>query len=152
MENETKNVFEAEEEICDATEEISVCNCENNEQKTVYQADGGCVEAIRAAYDTAEESPKEKLTRKCREVKEVCLSTADRLIDDWKKTEGKPYIKQTTTCRLDIYKDPNDETPVDTFYTEKIKTCSVRTLAIVGTAAFAVMCTAECIVKKLFGK
>ncbi|MBQ7347862.1 MAG: hypothetical protein IJW55_07885 [Clostridia bacterium] len=152
MENENKNLLETEEAICDATEEVSVCNCENTEQATVYQADDTGVEAIDTVSEAAEESPKDMLTRKCREVKDACRSTADRLMEDWKKTDGKPYIKQTMTCRLDIYKNPDDETPVDTFYTEKIKTCSVRTLAIVGTAAFALMCTAECIVKKLFGK
>ena len=150
MENETKSLYDSEEAICDVTEEVAVCNCENNETITVCQPENAC--ELTEQTNNQKENAKEMISRKCREVKDACMSTADRLIDDWKKTDGKPYIKQTTTCRLDIYKNPDDETPVDTFYTEKVKTCSVRALAIVGTAAFAVMCTAECIAKKLFGK
>jgi len=87
--------------------------------------------------------------QKCKEVTEACRNTASRLVSDWKATDGKPYVKQTTVCRVDIYRSPEDETPVDTFCTERVKTYSARALAIVGTAAVAVICTADSVIKKL---
>lgn len=158
MENENMNLTSPEEEVntaAEATEEITVCDCDcdcdcTEEMTAVLEsADEATACAECEEEPTALESRKDMLARKCREVKDACRSTADRLAKDLKETCGNPYVKCTSTCRVDIYKNPNDEKPIDTFYTEKVKATSLRALAVAGTVAFALMCTAECVVKKL---
>ena len=131
--------------VCAEGEELSVCNTENDETVTVYASEDATEEAV-------EESRKQKLARKCREVKSACQSTAERLAYDWKETNGNPYIKQTCTYQVDIYRSPDDEEPVDTFRTQRVKGYTARTAAVVGGIGLILMCTAECVVKKLLGK
>ena len=155
MENENVTVLHPEEDLNSATvcaegEEISVCNCENDEEVTLFESE----DEIDLDYDVdceeeLTESPKDIFARKCREIKEVCNSTAARLVNDWKETNGNPYIKQTCVTQIDVYKNPEDETPIDTFRTEQVKSYSARSMAVLGAAAFVVACTAETIVKKL---
>ena len=155
MENENLTVLPLDDEINSATacaegEDISICNCEGDEEVTLFEAD----DDIELDYDVEDdeaivESPKDVFARKCREIKEVCDSTAARLVNDWKETNGNPYIKQTCIKQIDIYKTPEDEAPVDTFRFEQVKSYSARSMALLGTAAFVVACTAECIVKKI---
>ena len=155
MENENMNVLPPEEELNSATvcaegEALSVCNCENDEEVTLFESE----DDIELDYDVEyeeelAESPKDMFARKCREIKDVCNSTATRLVNDWKETNGNPYIKQTCVTQIDIYKNPEDEKPVDTFRSEQVKSYSARSVAILGAAAFVVACTAETIVKKL---
>ena len=81
MDTELKTIYPEEEinsaSICNEGEEISVCNCENEEIVTLCACDEGCEETC------VEETKKEKLLRKCNEVKEACRSTASRLAEDW---------------------------------------------------------------------
>ena len=153
MENENITVLHPDEEVNSATicpdgEELSVCNCENDETVTVYESDG-CMEAAFEEIEKEVESKKDMIARKCREAKEACQSTASRLVNDWKEANGNPYIKQTCVTQIDIYKNPEDEKPVDTFRSEQVKSYSARSMAVLGAAAFVVACTAETIVKKL---
>ena len=149
MENETMNCLNPEEFETvtepDAGEELTICDCDAAVEETVYEAE---------ACETSEQTCcyKELFAKKCREVTDACRSTASRLVSDWKATDGKPYVKQTTVCRVDIYRSPDDETPVDTFCTERVKTYSARAMAIVGAAAVAVFCTADSVIKKLMNK
>ena len=149
MENEAMNRLNTEEIETvtepDAGEELTICDCDAAVEETVYEA-----EACEAPEQTC--CYKELFVQKCREVTDACRITANRLVNDWKETDGKPYVKQTTMCRVDIYRSPEDETPVDTFCTERVKTYSARALAIVGAAAVAVICTADSVIKKLMTK
>ena len=144
MENENVTVLHPEEELNSATvctegEELSVCNCENDEEVTLFESE----DEIDLDYDVDYE---EELVES---PKDVFARTAARLVNDWKETNGNPYIKQTCVTQIDIYKDPEDEAPIDTFRTEQVKSYSARSLAAIGAAAFVVACTAETIVKKL---
>ena len=129
----------------DAGTELTICDCDAVAEETACE-DAPC-ETTEAACSYAD-----LFAQKCKEVTEACRHTANRLVSDWKETAGKPYVKQTTVCRVDIYRSPEDETPVDTFCTERVKTYSARAMAILGTAAVAVMCTADCVIKKLTNK
>ena len=149
MEMENITVLGPDEEptATPAEEEVeSVCLCEGQEVVTVCEP-----ETVEEALseEAIEETQKERIMRKCREVKEACSSTASRLVKDWKETAGNPYIKQTCTTRVDIYRNPDDETPVDTFSTEYVKGYSARSLAVLGAAALVVSCTVDCIMKKI---
>ena len=153
MENEMIMLENPEEEINSATacaegEELSVCNCENEETVTVYEAEDSLEEAFED-LDLEPESKKEMIARKCREAKEACQSTAARIVNDWKETNGNPYIKQTVITQVEIYRNPADEMPVDVFRTEQTKSYSARSLAIFGAAAVVVACTVEGIMKKI---
>ena len=153
MENEMITLEVPEEEVNSATvcsegEELSVCNCENDETVTVYEAE----ESLEESFDEIAEEPESKkdlIARKCREAKEACRSTASRIVNDWKETNGNPYIKQTVITQVEIYRTPADETPVDVFRTEQTKSYSARSLAVLGAAAVVVACTVDCIVKKV---
>ncbi len=135
---DTQTCFEAEEE--------SVCNSEGTETVTFFEGEEGMIEW---EDEPRPETKREMLTRKCREAKEACQSTASRLVNDWKETNGNPYIKQTCITQVDIYRNPDDETPIDTFRTERVKGYSARSLAVLGAAAMVVACTVDCIIKKV---
>ena len=150
MDTENMNVLPVEEEInsatvCSEDEELSVCNCESEETVTVFEADD---------EENTEDTDKQcalacKIAEKCLEVKEACQLTAARLIEDWQETDGHPYIKKTKITQVEIFRSPEDEEPVDVFCTERVKTYSSRAMAIVGGAAFAVVCTIDQITKRL---
>lgn len=129
----------------DAGTELTICDCDAVAEETAYEIEP--CETTEAACNYAN-----LFAQKCKEVTDACRHTANRLVNDWKETDGKPYVKQTTVCRVDIYRSPEDEIPVDTFCTERVKTYSARAMAIIGTAAVAVMCTADCVIKKLMNK
>ena len=153
MENEKITVLHPDEEVnsapvCCEGEELSVCNTENDETVTLYAADD-CDCLPDFDEESAVETKKEKIARKCREVKDTCRSTASRLVSDWKETAGNPYIKQTHITQVEIYRSPDDEEPIDTFRTEQTKSYSARSLAVLGAAAVVVACTVDCIMKKL---
>ncbi len=147
MENEMITVLQPEDELvrtesCDDCEEISICNCENNEIVTPCEPETDTVEEVT-------ESSREMLTRKCQEVKDTFRSTASRLVNDWKETKGNPYIKQTCITQVDIYRNPNDQTPIDTFRTEQVKSYSARSFAVLGAASLIVACTVDAVMKKI---
>ncbi len=148
MDNEAMNFEEMKNvtENNDEGVELTVCDSDAAVEEAVYETE---------ACEASEESKcacKTLFAQKCKEVTEACRNTATRLVSDWKVTDGKPYVKQTTVCRVDIYRSPEDETPVDTFCTERVRTYSARAMAIVGAAAVAVFCTADTVVKKLMSK
>ena len=129
--------------VCEMGEELSFCNCENDEVITPYEEDAEDI------LESDGESKKEMLIRKCMEAKQACAGTAARLVEDWQKTGGNPYIKQTHITQVDIYCSPDDEEPIDTFRTERVKSYSARSLAIFGAAAAVVVCTVDQIMKKI---
>lgn len=138
--------------LCGDCEELSVCNCENSERVTPYRTDApecDTEEDFFLADSTRKESKAETFARKCREVSDACRSTADRLATAWKKTKGRPYVRQTTVCRVEVYDSPHDETPVDVFYTEKTKGYSAKTFAVIGTVTVALMLAAECVMHRI---
>lgn len=147
MENEAMNFEEMNNATeLDVGEELTICDCDAVAEEPVCETETCEASASKTCACAT------LFAQKCKEVTEACRNTASRLVGDWKATDGKPYVKQTTVCRVDIYRSPEDETPVDTFCTERVKTYSARALAIVGTAAVAVICTADSVIKKLMNK
>ena len=90
-----------------------------------------------------------RIAEKCRALKEVCKQTASRIADDWRETNGNPYIRQTTTYKVEIFRNPNDETPIDTFQKTDVKSYSFRALAIATGVAAVVFCASGSIIKKM---
>lgn len=89
------------------------------------------------------------IAEKCKEIKELCLKTANRLADDWRETNGNPYIRQTHTYKVEVFRKPGDTTPVDTFQMTDVKSYSLRALALATGIATVLFCASGNIVKKL---
>lgn len=116
---------------CDCTEEQSFCNCENTERITNYQAD----------CNTHTAEPLQAEHTKCGKLKRACK----RLSDDLRACNGNPYIKDTLSYRVDLYKNPQDSEPVDHFQMQKSKCCSLRTLGLLASAAVVLILTVKLI-------
>lgn len=95
-----------------------------------------------------EESATEKLSRKCEEVKAACCSTIDRIVYDLKETNFNPYIKQTRITRVEIYRNCNEEQPIDTFETTDVKSYSAKALLVAGVATALLVAASGKLVKK----
>ena len=148
MENEMMNV--TPEETVDNAEEIAVvAEVEENATEAAPAEESAVEEADDAEEPSALESAKEKLTRKCTEVKNACCSTAERIARDLKETNYNPYFRQTRTYKLEVFRDCNDETPVDVYETTDVKSFSARALVVAGTAAMLLTYATNCVLKKI---
>ena len=92
--------------------------------------------------ETKEESATAKLSRKCEEVKAACCSTIDRIVYDLKETNFNPYIKQTRITRVEIFRNCNEEQPIDSFETTDVKSYSAKAF-LVASAATALLVAAS---------
>lgn len=99
--------------------------------------------------EEAEESTGEMLARKCQEVKEACCNTIDRIICDLKATDYNPYIKQTRITRVEIFRNGEDEEPIDTFETTDVKSYSAKALLVATAAAALVVATSGSLIRRV---
>ncbi len=105
-------------------------------------------EDAEEASEETEESATDKIARKCQEVKTACCDTIDRIVYDLKETNFNPYIKQTRITRVEIYRNCNEEEPIDTFETTDVKSYSAKALLVAGAAAALLVVASNSIVKK----
>lgn len=105
-------------------------------------------ETDETAEGATEESATAKLSRKCQEVKEACCGTIDRIVHDLKETNFNPYIKQTRITRIEIYRNCNEETPVDAFEMVDEKSYSAKALALATAAAALLVVGSNKVIKK----
>lgn len=99
--------------------------------------------------EEAEESTIDVLSRKCQEVKDACCNTIDRIICDLKATDYNPYIKQTRITRIEIFRNSDDEEPIDTFENTDVKSYSAKALLVATAAAALVVATSGSLIKKI---
>ncbi len=105
--------------------------------------------AEEACEEEETESATDKLTRKCQEVKTACCDTIDRIVYDLKETNFNPYIKQTRINRIEIFRNCNEEQPIDTFETTDVKSYSAKALAVATAAAALLVVASNGIIRKL---
>ena len=148
MENENMIIEEA---VVAEGEEIIIEEAPVDAIDVVVEEDGETTEEVEeivgeiADEETAsaeEESPSEKIARKCEEVKTACCSTIDRIVYDLKETNFNPYIKQTRITRVEIFRNCNEETPIDSFETTDVKSYSAKAF-LVASAATALLVAAS---------
>ena len=132
-----------ENEIMNVNEEIA------EETAAVEEAVEEVIEEVTEEAEEVAETAKEKLLRKCNEVKASCRNTADRIINDLKECDYNPYFKQTRTYKLEIYRNCNEEEPIDVYETTDVKCFSARALAVASAAAALLAVGTNCLVKKL---
>ena len=108
----------------------------------------GEVAEEEAETEEAEESATEKISRKCEEVKAACCNTIDRIIYDLKETNFNPYIKQTRITRVEIFRNCNEEEPIDTFETTDVKSYSAKALLVASAATALLVAASGKVVKK----
>ena len=53
-----------------------------------------------------------------------------------------PYLKETTVYKVEVFRNREDQEPVDTFVTEKSQGFSLSTLLLAGGAALILSCCA----------
>ncbi len=99
--------------------------------------------------EEAEEGTGEILVRKCQEVKDACCNTIDRIICDLKATDYNPYIKQTRITRVEIFRNSDDEEPIDTFETTDVKSYSAKALLVATAAAALVVATSGSLIRRI---
>ena len=99
-------------------------------------------ETEETVEETEEEGATAKLSRKCEEVKAACCSTIDRIVYDLKETNFNPYIQQTRITRVEIFRNCNEEQPIDSFETTDVKSYSAKAF-LVASAATALLVAAS---------
>ena len=105
-------------------------------------------EEAEEVAEEATESATEKLSRKCQEVKSACYSTIDRIVYDLKETNFNPYIKQTRITRVEIFRNCNEEEPIDTFETTDVKSYSAKAFLVASAATALLVAASGKVVKK----
>lgn len=105
-------------------------------------------ETTTEAAEEAEEGATEKLSRKCQEVKSACCDTIDRIVRDLKETNFNPYIKQTRITRVEIYRNCNEEQPIDAFEMVDEKSYSAKAFAVATAAAALLVVASNKVIKK----
>jgi hypothetical protein len=99
--------------------------------------------------EECEESTADILSRKCQEIKDACCSTIDRIVNDLKETDYNPYIKQTRTTRIEIFRDNSEEELIDTFETTDVKSYSAKALLVATAAAALLVATSGSLIKRV---
>lgn len=95
-----------------------------------------------------EESATAKLSRKCEEVKAACCSTIDRIVYDLKETNFNPYIRQTRITRIEIFRNCNEEQPLDSFETTDVKSYSAKAFLVASAATALLVAASGKLIKK----
>lgn len=106
-------------------------------------------ETAEEAADECEECTADLLSRKCQEVKDACCNTIDRIVNDLKETNYNPYIKQTRTTRIEIFRDNSEEELIDTFETTDVKSYSAKALLVATAAAALLVATSGSLIKRV---
>ncbi len=132
-----------ENEIMNSTEEV----LENVEEIIVEEI--AAEEPAVEDAETVEETAKQRLARKCDAVKCACAGTIERIARDLKETNYNPYFKQTRTYKLEIYRNCNEEEPIDVYETVDEKAFSARALVAATAASALLMVATKQVVKKI---
>ena len=140
MENE--NII-IEEAVVAEGEEIVI------EEVPADAIDGVVEEEVEEAAEECEECTADILSRKCQEIKDACCSTIDRIVNDLKETDYNPYIKQTRTTRIEIFRDNSEEELIDTFETTDVKSYSAKALLVATAAAALLVATSGSLIKRV---
>lgn len=146
-------------ENCDAEEipvvedPVSVSSDETEEDAALVSEEDETEDSETDSDEvTTPETPAEKFSRKCAEAKKCCLATADRILHDLKETNCNPYIRQTRTCKVEIFRNAQEETPVDVFEETETRSYSARAMALASGAALIAMLVAKKAISKFMLK
>ncbi len=108
--------------------------------------------AEEEAEPCQEEAPtdyRQMIRSKCAEMQNRIKATANRISHDLEETNGNPHFRQTVTYKLEVLRSPEDEEPVDVFEVEQVRSFSLCSLAIAGTASLLLKNASEKLLKKL---
>ncbi len=89
----------------------------------------------------ASETPsKDRFLKKCDEIYEAWDKAAKRLKKDLSACCKNPYIRKTTTCKVEIFRSREDTTPIDSFETENKQGFSLSTFLMASGVALLLAC------------
>ncbi len=143
-ETASEPLFEAEADLTegDFAEEMDI-EFEIENEVAQEKPKGRVATAVKQAKDTVQE--------KYDEARLACKDLMDRLNYDLQQTGYNPYIRTTTTRKIEVLRSSTDPNPVDVFEFENTKGFSLRSMAItVALVAAADVATKLIIKKKLF--
>ena len=124
-------------------EDISYCNCENAEQLTPYEGETVVDAILENATEPNDEPPRNRTVfaentafRTDEEKVEEILQTEKRKIASHKKKRPcNPYLQRTRTCQIALFRNPQDDEPIDSMRTESVRGITWRSLlAVMGLA------------------
>ena len=129
---------------CDDCDEESFCNCENNERVTPYYADSNLCATENAPDNCSQKCGVEEF---CRNATQAIGTKAKQLCRDLRVGTKSPYIKKTSVTRVELYRSPNDKTPIDRLKIERTKNVSACALAAIGACLVVTVHVAAAIVR-----
>ena len=124
----------------------------NELEELVEETVEECAEDLEECVEVAEEaaeSAAQKMARKCREAKDACCGSVSRVARVLKESNYNPYIKQTRTYKLEIFRNCNEDEPIDSYETTDVKSFSACALAVATAATAALVIATKCVAKKL---
>lgn len=134
MENEILNPTSepCEDDVLDFSSEDFEAECEATEEA-----------------EQVTETKKERMLRKCNEVKSRCCGTVGRIASDLRECDYNPYFKETRSYKLEVYRNATDEELIDEIEISDEKCFSARSLAIAGGVVLTLVLATKIIADKL---
>lgn len=105
-------------------------------------------EETESCQENAPADYRQMIRSKCAEMQSRIQATANRISRDLEETNGNPYFRQTVTYKLEVLRSAEDEEPVDVFEVEQVRSFSLCSLAIAGTASLLLKNASEKLFKK----
>ena len=145
MENEEIMIEETAQALEDAVvlEEAELLETDAQELDIDFE-----IEEKTSRVSEAISVAKDNIQEKCDAAKSACKGLIDRLTYDLEQTDYNPYIRSTTTRKIEILRTAEDTEPVDVFEFEKSAEFSLRAMAITA----AVVAVADIAVAKILKK
>ena len=121
------------------------------ENEKILESEGVQAEATQQSKktDIPRVPCKDLFLQKCNEIYEEWDKTTSRLKKDWVACNGNPYIRETKIHRIEIFRNPNDTQPVDTFENKKVQGASLSTILMASGVALLLSCIPSKISSKL---
>ena len=145
MENEEIMIEETAQALEEAValEEAELLEAEGEELDIDFE-----IEEKTNRVSEAISQAKDNIQEKCDAAKSACKGLIERLSYDMEQTDYNPYIRSTTTRKIEILRSAEDTEPVDVFEFEKTAGFSLRAMAITA----AVVAVADIAVAKILKK
>ena len=141
----------ADDSDTEALEDIEIFDMGDAEIDTAFDASAqnAAAEQSASAADSLQQA-RDALQEKYEEARIACKDMIERITYDMQQTNNNPYIRTTTTRRIEILRKSTDTEPVDVFEFEKTSGFSLRAIAISAAVVLAADVAAAILIKKKF--
>ena len=119
----------------EVNEDISYCNCENAEQLTPYEAETVTDAILENASAKNDQKPRSESVfaqntafSERQDIKKQYQHIQKCLAAQKRKKAFNPYLKRTRTCEVALYRNPQDDTPIDSMKTQSVRGGTLRSM------------------------